>query len=319
MNYPKEFLLNLYAELLKARKVEEHFVNLYARGKIQGNVHSGIGEEAVFVGGCATLLEKDYLLPTHRGVIGVVARGIDLKSVFCDAFGKVEGTNKGRGGMIRTCSKEKGVLGISGTLGGVFVLAAGAGLSSQVLQEDKVVLAFFGDGTTNRGTFHESLNLASVWKLPVVFVCDNNQFGISAHISKVMSVDNVADRASAYGMPGEIVDGNSVLDVYESVKKGVDRARRGEGPSLIEAKTYRIRGHYEGDPTPYRSKEDVKEWMEKCPVKRFQQELLEKGILDQNLIEEINEKLDAEIDKAIQEADEAKQPDPAEVFDGLFA
>lgn len=318
MNYSKDFLTNLFIKLLRARKVEERFVELYAQGKIPGNAHSGIGEEATFVGACAALNKDDYLLPTHRGVMAVLTKGVSVKEIFCDAFGKKEGTNKGKGGIVRICSKDKGILGISGTQGGVFVVAVGAGLSIKILQEKKVVLACFGDDTSNRGTFHEALNMASIWKLPIVFLCNNNQYGVSEHVSRVMSVPNVADRAIAYSIPGKIVNGNSVLEVYETTLEAIDRARSGGGPTLIEAKTYRIRDHSEGGIPFSRPKEEVLSWVEKCPVKQCKELLLSKSVFDEEWMNKIDQDLDKEIDEAIKLAENSKEPELEDVWDDLY-
>lgn len=318
MHYSKDFLLNLYIKLLRARKVEEKFVELYAQGKIPGNAHSGIGEEATFVGACMALNSSDYMLPTHRGVMAVLTKGVSLKSIFCDAFGKKDGTNKGKGGIVRICSKKKGILGISGTQGGVFVIAVGAGLSIKILKEKKVVLAFFGDDTSNRGTFHESLNMASLWKLPIIFVCDNNEYGISEHVSKVMAVSNVADRAVAYSIPSEIVDGNLILEVYEATRRAVNRARSGEGPTLIEAKTYRIREHSEGGIPFPRPKEIISAWENKCPIKQYKEFLLNKGFINKEWINKVEQKLNKEIEEAIKLANNSKDPQVEDIWDGLY-
>lgn len=318
MSYSKEFLLDFFIKLLRARKVEERFVDLYAQGKIPGNAHSGIGEEATFVGACAALNKNDYLLPTHRGVMAVLTKGVSIKEIFCDAFGKKEGTNKGKGGIVRICSKDKGILGISGTQGGVFVIAVGAGLSIKILQEKKVVLACFGDDTSNRGTFHEALNMASIWKLPIVFLCNNNEYGVSEHVSRVMAVPNVADRAVAYSIPGEIIDGNSILDVYETTVKAIDRARSGGGPTLIEAKTYRIRDHSEGGIPFSRPKEEVLTWINKCPVKRYKEFLFKEGLIDQGWLHKVDQELDKEIEEAILYADQCEEPRVEDVWDGLY-
>lgn len=318
MKYSKDFLLNLYIKLLRARKVEEQFVELYAQGKIPGNAHSGIGEEATFVGACMALNSSDYMLPTHRGVMAVLTKGVSLKSIFCDSFGKKDGTNKGKGGIVRICSKEKGILGISGTQGGVFVIAIGAGLSIKLLREKKVVLAFFGEDTSNRGTFHESLNMASIWKLPVIFLCNNNEYGISEHVSRTMAVSNVADRAIAYSIPSEIIDGNSILDVYEATIKAVNRARSGEGPTLIEAKTYRIREHSEGGIPFPRPKEVISAWKNKCPVKQYKEFLINRGFINKEWINEVDQKLDKEIEEAIKLADNSENPQLENVWEGLY-
>jgi len=318
MNYSKDFLLNLYIKLLRARKVEEKFVELYAQGKIPGNPHSGIGEEATFVGACAALNSDDYLLPTHRGVMAVLTKGVSLEDIFCDSFGKKDGTNKGKGGIVRICSKEKGILGISGTQGGVFVIAVGAGLSIKILKEKKVVLAFFGDDTSNRGTFHESFNMASIWKLPIIFLCNNNEYGVSEHVCRVMATPNVADRAVAYSIPSEIVDGNSILDVYESTVKAIDRARSGGGQTLIEAKTYRIREHSEGGIPFPRPKEEILAWRNRCPVKQYKEFLIKKGFIDKEWINKIDQKLDKEIEEAIKFADNCEEPKVEDVWEGLY-
>lgn len=316
MKHSKDFLIQVYRNLVTSRKLEERLIELYHQGRVPGQVHPGCGEEATFVGGCMAIEAEDYMMTTHRSVAANWVKGISLEKIFCDVFGKRNGTNKGKGASIRICSKQ--VLGMSGTQGGVFPIATGAGLSIKFLKEKKVMLAFFGDDTSNRGTFHESLNLASLWKLPVIFLCDNNQYGISVHISKSTSVPNIADRGIAYNIPSEIVDGNSVIEVYEATKRAAERARSGEGPSLIEAKTYRFEGHMMGDVCSYRTKEEEDIWREKCPVKSFENYLLSNNVIDSELINRISEEADTELESAINYAENSEEPKLEEVFDDLF-
>jgi len=316
MEYSKDFLIKVYSNLVTARKLEKKLIELYHQGRVPGQVHPGVGEEATFVGGCMAIEQGDYMMTTHRSVAANWVKGISLEKIFCDVFGKKNGTNKGKGASIRICSKE--ILGMSGTQGGVFPIATGAGLSIKFLKEKKVVLAFFGDDTSNRGTFHESLNLASLWKLPVIFLCDNNQYGISIHISKSMSVPNVADRGIAYNIPSEIVDGNAVIKVYEATKRAAERARSGQGPSLIEAKTYRFGGHMMGDVCSYRTKKEEAIWEKKCPVKQFENYLISNKMIDSKLIAEINKDVDMKLENAINYAENSEEPKEEEVFDDLF-
>ncbi len=317
MNYGHDTLKNMYTNLLKARMLEEKIVELYHQGRVPGSVHSGVGEEATFVGGCMALREDDYMMTTHRAVCANWIKGIEIEKIFCDLFGKREGTNQGKGASIRICSEK--VLGMSGTQGGVFVIATGAALSMKLLNKKNVVLAFFGDDTSNRGTFHESLNIASLWKLPVIFLCDNNQYGISINIKKSTSVPNIADRACAYNIPSKIVDGNSIIEVYEATKNAIEYALSGNGPYLIEAKTYRFRGHMEGDQRSYRTREEEKEWQEKCPVKRFENELLEKGIVTHMWIDEEKKKIEQVLEDAINYAENSEEPGEEDLYKDIYA
>lgn len=316
MKYSEKFLKKVYINLITARKLEEKLVDLYQEGRVPGQVHPGAGEEATFVGGCMALEREDYMMTTHRSVSANWVKGISLEKIFCDVFGKKGGTNKGKGASIRICSKE--ILGMSGTQGGVFAIATGAGLSINLLKEKKVVLAFFGDDTSNRGTFHESLNLASLWKVPVIFLCDNNQYGISIHVKKSMAVPHVADRASAYNIPSEIVDGNSVLEVYEATKRAIERARFGQGPSLIEAKTYRFGGHMMGDSCSYRTNEEKLMWEKKCPVKQFENNLVSNKVINSEWIKKVKKDIDMQLWDAINYAEQCEDPKEEEVFDDLF-
>ncbi len=301
--------LDVYRKIVLSRRLEERIAELIKAGQVGGFMHPGVGQEALQCAAIATLRPDDYLLYAHRGVAYWVARGIPLEKVLCDLAGKEGGTNHGKGGVMRVVYPELGVLGESGTLGGCFPIATGAGLSIKVKREDKVVLCFFGDGTSNRGTFHESLNLCAVRKLPVVFLCENNGWAVSTPTERSTAVKDIADRAHGYAIPGKVVDGGDVEQVYDTVAEAVARARRGEGPSLIEAKTYRLWGHWVGDPDSYRSREEVEKHWRRDPLPRFERELVEAKLLDDKLRAEIEAAARAEIDRAV--AFMQKQPFPA--------
>lgn len=314
-----EFRLRLYRDMVRMRLLDEKVVELKLAGKITGGVHSAIGEEATFIGACAALRKDDYMLPTHRGLGHVMAKGIPMTKIMADCYGKVTGTNKGKGGIIRICDRELGVLGISGTLGGVFVIATGAGLSIKLLGEDKVCLAFFGDGTSNRGIFHESLNMCALWKLPVVLVCNNNEYGMYTHVSRAVATGDISRRPYAYGIPSQTVDGNDVEAVYLAVSEAVQHARSGEGPYFVEAKTYRWRGHHEGDPGVYRTREEIDQWMEKCPIRRMKERLMNDGILNQENDEEIWNSARKEVEGAVEFAEMSEFPSIDTVYEDLWA
>jgi TPP-dependent pyruvate/acetoin dehydrogenase alpha subunit len=241
--------------------------------------------------------------------------------MMAELLGKNTGYSKGKGGSMHICAPEVGVMGCSGIVGAGIPIATGLGLAIDLKQTDQVVVCFFGDGSTNTGTFHEGINLAAVWKLPVVFVCENNLYAISVSTSRSTSVKNIAERAVAYGIPGVIVDGMDVIAVYEAVQKAVSRARGGEGPTLIECKTYRFRGHFEGDPkrgATYRSEAEMAEWEKKCPIKNFKVKLIENGILTEREAEEIERKCAEEVEEAVKFAKESPYPRPEEVSSDVF-
>jgi len=292
----------------KIREFETKAAELFAEGRIPGFVHLYIGEEAVATGVSANLKDSDYITSTHRGHGHIIAKGGDLKYMFAELFGRVTGYCKGKGGSMHIADADKGILGANGIVGAGHNIAVGAGLSSKYRGTDQVCVCFFGDGSTNQGTFHESLNMASIWKLPVIFVCENNLYGISMHQSRHQAIQDVADRAVAYNIPGVVVDGNDVLAVYEAANEAIDRARNGQGPTLIECKTYRHRGHFEGDPTVYRDKEEVQEWLEKDPILRLINYMLENNVATEDDIKNINKEIASEIDEAIKFAEESPFP-----------
>jgi len=308
LDLSNEKLIEMYRTMKKIREFETKAAELFAEGSIPGFVHLYIGEEAVATGVCANLKDSDYITSTHRGHGHIIAKGGDLKYMFAELFGKATGYCKGKGGSMHIADADRGILGANGIVGAGHNIAVGAGLSAKYRGTDQVCVCFFGDGSTNQGTFHESLNLASIWKLPVIFVCENNLYGISMHQSRHQAIQDVADRAVAYNIPGVVVDGNDVLAVYEAAKEAIDRARNGQGPTLIECKTYRQRGHFEGDPTNYRDPEEVNEWLKKDPIPRLIEFILDNNVLTEDDIKKIDEEIAAEIDEAIKFAEESPFP-----------
>jgi len=308
MEISRDVLLNMYTRMVKIRKFEEKVAELFAQGKVLGFVHLYIGEEATAVGVCENLEDKDYITSTHRGHGHLIAKGGDLKYMMAELYGKETGYCKGKGGSMHIADATKGILGANGIVGGGFPIAAGAALSAKMRGTDQVAVCFFGDGASNQSTFHEALNIASIWKLPVVFVCENNLYGISMRQDKHQAIKDVADRAIGYGIPGVTVDGNDVLAVYEVAKEAINRARSGAGPTLVECKTYRYRGHFEGDPTIYRSKEEVEEWLAKDPILRLSKHILDNDVATEKELKDIEARIVEEVEEAVRFAEESPYP-----------
>ena len=303
----EEKLLKMYEKMVKIRKFEMKVEELHIQGILPGLKHLYIGEEAVAVGVISTLREDDYIASTHRGHGHCIAKGGDIKKMMAELYGKKTGYCKGKGGSMHISDIDIGILGANGIVGANIPIAGGAALSVKLRGTDQVVVSFFGDGGANEGIFHEGINLASVWKLPAIFVCENNQYAISTSQSIVTAIPNVADRASSYGIPKFIVDGMDVLAIYEAASKAVTWARKGKGPTLIECKTYRFKGHYVGEGSrelTYRSREELREWEKRCPIKKFQFKLIEKNILTCSLAKEISDRIDGEIEEAVKFAEE---------------
>ena len=307
MNLNKDKLKAMYVGMKRIREFETKAMTLFAEGRIPGFVHLYIGEEAVATGICENLRSDDYITSTHRGHGHIIAKGGDFKRMMAELYGRETGYCKGKGGSMHIADSEKGILGANGIVGAGHNIAAGAGLSISYRGTDQVCVCFFGDGSTNQGTFHESMNLASIWKLPVVFVCENNGYGISMSQERHQAIKDIADRGASYGVPGVVVDGNDILAVYEAGKEAVARARKGLGPTLIECKTYRHRGHFEGDATVYRSKEELNEWLKKDPIPRFVEFLKENGFSAGEL-QAIDAEIEKELQAAIKFADESPLP-----------
>ncbi|HCL4436582.1 TPA: pyruvate dehydrogenase (acetyl-transferring) E1 component subunit alpha [Clostridium botulinum] len=308
----------MYKTMLKIRKFEQVAMNTFAEGKIPGFVHLYIGEEAVATGVCANLKDSDYITSTHRGHGHILAKGGDLKFMMAELFGKATGYCKGKGGSMHIADATKGILGANGIVGAGHNIAVGAGLSAQYRGTDQVCVCFFGDASTNQGTFHESLNMASVWKLPVVFVCENNLYGISMSQNRHQAIKDVADRGVAYNVPGIVVDGNDVFAVYEAAKEAIKRAREGKGPTLIECKTYRHRGHFEGDPCVYKPTEEQEEWIAKDPIPRFEKYLVENEILTEEKLKEVQNKVESQIDEAVDFANNSPYPELESVLEDVY-
>jgi pyruvate dehydrogenase E1 component alpha subunit len=311
-------LLAMYKTMLKIRLFETRVGELFAAGKLPGFIHLYIGEEAVATGVCAHLGKGDYITSTHRGHGHLIAKGGDLKLMMAELYGKKTGYCKGKGGSMHIADVDLGILGANGIVGGGPPIASGAALALQYQGTKGVVACFFGDGASNQGTFHEGLNMASIWKLPVVFVCENNYYGISLSQARHQTVADIADRAKAYDMPGVVVDGNDVMAVYETMTEAVKRAREGKGPSLIECKTYRHRGHFEGDPMVYRPKEEFELWLKKDPIPRFEATLREMKLLTDAQRAEFRKSLVAEVETAIKFAEDSPWPEPAELLQDVY-
>ncbi|MDR1932309.1 MAG: thiamine pyrophosphate-dependent dehydrogenase E1 component subunit alpha [Spirochaetales bacterium] len=318
MKLTKEKLQDMYLRMRKIREFETKAMGLFAEGKIPGFVHLYLGEESAATGVCFCLRDDDFITSTHRGHGHIIAKGGDLKFMMAELFGKETGYCKGKGGSMHIADRTKGILGANGIVGAGHSIAAGAGLSISCRKTDQVCVCFFGDGSTNQGTFHESMNLASIWKLPVVFVCENNNYGISMSQARHQAIKDIADRAASYGVPGIAVDGNDVLAVYEAASEAIARARKGLGPTLIECKTYRQRGHFEGDAGAYKPPEEQKEWLEKDPIPRFVKFLTENGFSAKEL-EAIDASVGQEIAAAIKFAEDSPYPAVEKTVEDIYS
>ncbi len=314
----KQTQLWIYRVMNEIRYFEEKAYEFFSENKLRGSVHLYTGEEAVAATACAQLSDEDYITSTHRGHGHGIAKSGDLKAAMAELMGKETGFCKGRGGSMHIADLKKGNLGANAIVGGGIPIAVGGALAQSYLGTDRVTVSFFGDGAANQGTFHESLNLASVWKLPVIFICENNQFAISVPVRQSTSVKDVGVRGKGYDMPGVTVDGNDVYAMYEAVQAAIKRARAGKGPTLIEAKTYRWRGHWTGDPEVYRTKDEVRAWIEKCPIKRMSKKMIEDGIAGAAELDAIEKKAMADVEDAATFALESPEPDPATVMDNVY-
>jgi pyruvate dehydrogenase E1 component alpha subunit len=302
----------------KARKFEEMVATLFEQNRMRGSVHIGIGQEAILAGAIGALRETDYIIPSHRGHGEDIAKGTHSKYLMAELFGKETGVCRGRGGTAHMADMSKRNLGVCAIIGGSFCNAIGAGLAIKMDKKDDVMVVFFGDGAQNQGTFHESLNMAAIWKLPVVFLCENNGYAITVPFTYATAVDKVSKRAASYDMPGVTVDGNDVFAVYDAVTEAAERARQGHGPSIVECVTGRWKGHWLGDPEVYRCREEVACWIEKCPILRLEKALLDQGIATKAELEKLEAEARAEIDEAIRFAEESPDPDVNTVMDDVF-
>ena len=301
------------------RRFEEAVDDLFARGLMHGTMHLSIGQEASATGACMALRDDDAITSTHRGHGHCIGKGADLTRMMAELLAKETGYCRGRGGSMHIADVATGNLGANGIVGGGIPIAAGAALAYQLRGEDHVVACFFGDGATNEGAFHEAVNLAAIWKLPVVFICENNKYGMSFSTEKSMAIDTIAERASAYGIPGVGVDGNDVAAVYDVVHAAVERARAGDGPTLVESVTYRHKGHSKSDKNLYRTREEISEWRDKDPILQFEGVVRERGLLSDEEIQAARTEAMESIRNAVRTANAAPDADPSDLLDAVFA
>ncbi len=317
--YSKNLAEELYYKMLKIRRFEETVERYFLDGEIPGFLHLYIGEEAIASGVCASLTDSDYIASTHRGHGHTIAKGADLNRVMAEIFGKKTGSCKGKGGSMHIADFSVGMLGANGVVGGGFNLAVGAALAIKKQKRDNVSVVFFGDGSSNRGTFHEAMNLASAWKLPTIFVCENNQWASTTPYRTTTAIEDISIRAIGYNMPSKIVDGNDAFAVYDGFKEALEYVKAGNGPYFLEAKTYRIKGHFVGDPEMYRTKEEVQTvYEENNPITRFEEKVLSENTMSEEEIKEIKDRVEKEIKEALQFAMDSEYPDPSEMFDDLY-
>jgi pyruvate dehydrogenase E1 component alpha subunit len=311
--------IEIYRTMYLAQSWEQRLLRLLDDGLVSGFYHAGRGHEALEVASMVGLRDDDYLLYDHRGCAHMIAKRMDMVSLFGDFLGNDKGSTRGLGaGIVHIADPEHGVLGQSGTLGGGHVLAAGVGLSIKLRRTDQVVVNFFGDGAANRGTFHEGANVAGAWKLPVIYIVQNNGWAISTPQSRVTAVKSFAERAAGYGMAGVSIDGMDPFLVYETMAEAVERARSGGGPTLIEGMVVRFRGHYEGDPATYRTKEELTQGRELDPVLTTRQRLIDEGLRTDEQLDELQRAVEEEIEAALQDALTGTVPGPERLTEGLY-
>ena len=311
-------LKDLYRSMVLIREAEETVLRLFSQNRMPGFIHSYIGEEATAVGVCALLRPDDYVSSTHRGHGHIVAKGGDLRLFFAELYGKASGYCKGKGGSMHVADLDLGILGANGIVGGGIPIAAGAALAAQLRGTDQVAVSFMGDGATDIGAFHESLNLAALWDLPVVFVVENNGYADFIAQRDHQRIEQVSGRAAGYGMPGHTVDGNDVEQVLQAASEAVDRARAGRGPTLLECVTYRWRGHFEGDPQPYRTQDEVEAWKERDPLVLAERRLSDRDELDDAERDAIHAAAQARVADAVAFAEAADMPEPLSALEDVF-
>jgi len=318
MKIGKEKLLWMYERMRLIREFEQHLHGDFAAGNIPGFVHLYAGEEAVAVGVCANLADEDFLTSTHRGHGHCIAKGVPVELMLAEIYGKATGVCKGKGGSMHIADVSRGMLGANGIVGGGPPLACGAGLTAKLQGTDRVTACFFGDGASNQGTTLEAMNLAGVWKLPVIFVCENNRYAETTAADYAVSGSDIAARARGFGMPGVAVDGQDVFAVHEAAREATDWARRGEGPTFIEAQTYRYFGHVEGDTVLYRTKEEEESYRSRDCIQRFRQAVLQESLLGQHELDALDGQVNDTIQAAIRFAQQSPQPASAEILSDVY-
>lgn len=316
----KENLLDLYHQMWLIRYFDEKVDEFFARGMIHGTTHLAVGQEATAAGACFVLEERDKITSTHRGHGHCIAKGADVNRMMAELFAKETGYCKGKGGSMHIADVDRGNLGANGIVGGGIPIAVGAALTSKMKDLGFVVLCFFGDGASNEGSFHEAINLASIWQLPVIFFCENNQYGMSGSVKEMVNIEHIAERAAAYGIPGKVIDGNNLFEVIEATKEAVDRARNGEGPTLIEAKTYRWKGHSKSDAKKYRTKEEEMDWrLNRDPIKRCAEALIDQGIATEEELNQLQAKAKQEIEDSVVFAEKSPEPSIESLEEDVYA
>jgi len=300
---------DMLREMILVRAFEEKLEELYQRKAMFGSTHSYRGQEAIAVGVCSALESTDAIASYHRGTGHLIAKGADLYTLLCECMGRADGYSKGRGGKMHMGDMSFGFLGNTGTVGGTVPTATGAALAAKVRGSSEVVISFFGDGAANQGVVHEAMNLAGVWKLPVIYVCENNQYAMTVSLEKSVAIKHLSDRAAAYGFEGKTIDGNDVETVYDAAQAAAAKARRGGGATFLECITYRWDGHFGGDPgTGYRAKEEIESWKQKCPIKRLSEKLIQEGLLTAQEFQKMNDVVYAELDEVAKRAEAAPLP-----------
>jgi pyruvate dehydrogenase E1 component alpha subunit len=319
MDLAKDALVDVYRRMRTIRAFEDKLQELVASGKLAGFLHLYAGEEAVAVGVCSHLSDTDIVGSTHRGHGHCIAKGVDVKRMMAELFGRATGICKGKGGSMHIADVDRGMLGANGIVGGGIPLVTGAALTAQVKRNGGVAVAFFGDGATNQGQFHESLNMAANWKLPAVYVVENNGFGEFTPTEFVVPVRDIADRAASYGMRSDIADGMDFFDVYERAGEAIARARAGEGPTLLECKTYRFYGHYVGDTMVYRDKQQAEDWIQnRDPLQLFESKVVEAGVVSSDEMRDVDGEVAALVAEAVAQAEAAPLPSPEDVLTDVY-
>ena len=317
--FPRDKLAWMLQKMYEIRYFEEKAEELYIRGLVHGTMHLSIGQEASAVGSAVALRPDDLIIHHHRGHGHTIAKGADITLMMAEFLGKEPGYCRGRGGSMHIADIPGGNLGATGVVGSGIPTAVGIALALQMHKSNQVLLCFFGDGASNLGEFHEALNMASIWKLPVVFICENNQYGMSTSVHRSMNIEHISTRAVSYGIPGVTVDGNDVLAVCQTIKAAVEYARAGNGPSLVENATYRWRGHSKSDRNVYRTQEEMDAWKERCPIKRFKTVLVDAGVMDGEETEAVDREAKVTIDRAAEEALTFPEPSPENMEDEVYA
>jgi TPP-dependent pyruvate/acetoin dehydrogenase alpha subunit len=318
------FRKSLLERMMTIRAFEDTIGKLFYKGQIPGFIHLSIGQEGTSVGSCAALKDTDYIGTTHRGHGHIIAKGVDLNRMMAELFGRLDGFNRGKGGSMHVFDKSKGVLGANGIVGGGIPIVTGGALSAKLEGKDRVAMCFFGDGASNEGTFHEALNLAAVWKLPAVYVCENNQYGEFTPLKDATAVAKISQRAAAYDIPGVTVDGNDVEVVYQAALDAVARARRGEGPTLLECMTYRWHGHFHGEEAllgnrKYRESEEIERWKKLCPIAQYKAKLEKEKVLTAEQIAALEKGATDKVNAAVEFAQKSPMPTGENALEDLFA